>query len=155
MTNQYISEYLYNKIVSSESFLDYKNRWKNKRVFYCILLFLFSLCLIYAKSVRYIESNVSLNPLFILNVLAFLILFSHYYKTSHDNVILKFYSLNKNNLNHVELHIIETYIKHLLKNNSIFENKKEHFLKHTQEIISFLNTQDKEEIANLANLENF
>ncbi len=155
MTNQYISEYLYNKIVSSESFLDYKNRWKNKRVFYCILVFLFSLCLIYAKSVGYIESNVSFSPLFILNVLAFLILFSHYYKTSHDNVILKFYSSNKNNLNHIELHILETYIKILLKSNSIFENKKEHFLYHTNEIIYFLSTQDKEEIDNLINLDHF
>lgn len=155
MKNIDIAEHLYKKIEDSDEFLVYKNRWKNYFLILPVLFFIFSLFLVFFKFQGFINQNVSLNPLFMINIASFFVFMHSYYGNSHDSSILNFYSKQKDNLNTIEKFVLETYLEQLLKNSSIFQHKKSHFLYHIENILNNLSEKSREEIDFSSNLDNF
>ena len=155
MKNIDIAEHLYKKIEDSDEFLVYKHRWKNYFLILPVLGLVFSLCLVFLKLEGFIDQNLSLNPLFMVNIASFFVFMHSYYGNSHDSSIINFYSKQKNNLNTIEKFVLETYLEQLLKNSSIFQNKKSHFLFHIENILNNLSEKAREEIDASVNLDNF
>lgn len=155
MNNIDIAKHLYNKIENSQEFVDYKNRWKNSFITLPVLFFLFTLFCVFFQMQGFISHSISLQPLFLINIILFFVFLHSYYKNSHDICILNFYSQQKQNLNTIEKFVLESYFENLLTNNSFFKNKKSHFLYHIENILNNLSEQAREEIDASVNLDNF
>lgn len=155
MNNTNVGENLFSKIEKSSDFELYTKRWKNYFLFIPILFFLFTLLISYFKYNNLIHTDISLNPLYLINIFLFLVFIHTYYKNSYDKAIIAYYQNNKNILNKVEVFVLEEYIKILLVNTSLFQQKKTHFLFHVTYILEVLNEKEKEEIYIVSNLDNF
>lgn len=155
MKNADIAIKIYNQIENSEEFLEYKKRWIKMSFILPLLIFISTLFCLFVKMQGFIPESINLNYLYITNMIAFTFFMRSFYKNSHDILILNFFSNQKLKLNNTESIIILLYLNSLLEKNSLFKNKKQHFLLTTEKILSTLKESELEELKTYYNLKNF